>query len=130
MVDELEGTRPAAKRTVKGSRVEGTDRLSKTTSNDVIDARAEAAAHKRDLARSKQEHDQKLEQDDAMLRRRKEWSILMAVFALGAFLCLACGIILVLPGTPMELRDKTVTGLFGLMTAALGFLAGKGSQKL
>lgn len=130
MPDPEESPGPTARRRVKRETLPGaTEKVSDIVAERLASAKHAAAEHRRRVELEKLAHNQELELEDALLRRRKEWVLLWAILALGAFLTLACGVILFMPGSSTGLREKALTGLFGLITAALGFVAGKGSRK-
>lgn len=88
----------------------------------------ENAIHKRQLAKDEADHKRKQEEADASFRRWKERWILIAVLVTGGAVCLTCSLVIALPYASDEIKKAAISGIFSLLTAGLGFIAGKGSK--
>lgn len=119
---------------------QATKEISQIVAERLATAKAAAADHKRRIESEKTTHDLqierdrtahtlRLEQEEATHRRKMEWAILIGVRALGGFASATCLLTVVIPGASDEVKKAALAGLFSLITAALGFLAGKGTRK-
>ena len=93
-----------------------------------LDAKSRLAERKHELERDRFEHDSKQQQATSAHRHRKEWVLLWAGIALGAATCVACLFVIFGGGYPDDLRKAAMAGLFSMLSAILGFIAGKGSR--